>query len=74
MVVVALVLNRFMGDKPWSIRSIPFKIVAVLLFISEVIKQVLSFKQGYSLYPYSAPRLLAFYFSFACYGFLYGEV
>lgn len=50
MIVVALVLNRFIGNKPWRIRAIPFKIVAVLLFLSEVVKQVLSFKQGYSLY------------------------
>lgn len=50
MIVIALILNKFIGNKPWSIRSIPLKVVAVLLFLSEVGKQVLSFKQGYNLY------------------------
>lgn len=50
MIIIALVLNKFIGKKPLKIRMIPFQILAVLLFISEVIKQVLSFAQGYDLY------------------------
>lgn len=50
MIAIALVLNHFIGNKPWRIRSIPFKIVATILFASEVVKQILSFKQGYDLY------------------------
>lgn len=33
-----------------AVRSIPLKVVAVLLFLSEVGKQVLSFRRGYDLY------------------------
>lgn len=52
MVIIALVLNHFIGKKSYKIRIIPFQIVAVILFISEVIKQVLSFvdSNGYDLY------------------------
>lgn len=49
MIVIALILNKFIGNKPWRIRSIPFKAVAVLLFLSEVVKQILSIQQGYRL-------------------------
>ena len=50
MIVIALILNRFIGKKPLKIRMIPFQILAVLLFLSEIGKQALSFAQGYNLY------------------------
>ncbi len=50
MIVAALILNHFLKNKPWSVRSIPLKVVAVLLFLSEVGKQVFSFRRGYDLY------------------------
>lgn len=50
MIVIALILNRFIGKKPLKIRMIPFQVLAVLLFISEVLKQVFSFERGYDLY------------------------
>lgn len=50
MIIIALVLNRFIGKKPLSIRMIPFQVLAVLLFISEIGKQVISFSRGYNLY------------------------
>ena len=50
MIIIALILNKFIGKKSLKIRMIPFQILAVILFISEVIKQYLSFKQGYDLY------------------------
>lgn len=50
MIIIALVLNKFIGNKPLKIRMIPFQILAVLLFISEIGKQVISFLRGYNLY------------------------
>lgn len=50
MIIIALVLNRFIGKKSLKVRMIPFQILAVLLFLSEIGKQVLSFAQGYDLY------------------------
>lgn len=50
MIIIALVLNKFIGNKPLKIRMIPFQILAVLLFISEIGKQVISFSRGYNLY------------------------
>lgn len=52
MLIVAFVLNRLIGKKSYKIRMIPFQVIAVILFISEVIKQVLSFinEDGYNLY------------------------
>lgn len=50
MIIIALVLNKFIGNKPLKIRMIPFQILAVLLFISEIGKQVISFSRGYDLY------------------------
>ena len=50
MIIIALVLNKFIGKKPLKIRMIPFQILAVLLFLSEIGKQVLSFSRGYDLY------------------------
>lgn len=50
MIIIALVLNKFIGNKPLKIRMIPFQILAVLLFISEIGKQAISFSRGYNLY------------------------
>ena len=50
MVVVAIILRKFLINKPLKIRVIPFFVVSALLFILEIFKQVLSFKNGYDLY------------------------
>lgn len=50
MVVVAIILRKFLINKPLKIRIIPFFVVSALLFILEIFKQVLSFKNGYDLY------------------------
>ena len=50
MILITFVLNRFLGKKSLKVRMIPFQILAVILFISEVIKQVLSIIEGYNLY------------------------
>lgn len=52
MLIIALILNCFIGKKSLKVRMIPFQILAVLLFISEIGKQIASATQesGYDLY------------------------
>lgn len=50
MILLGFLLNRFFGKKPLHIRMIPFQVVASVLFLIEVGKQVLSFLKGYDLY------------------------
>ena len=50
MLLLTLVLRRFLGNKPLKIRIIPLQIVAVILVLIEIGKQVLSFRNGYDLY------------------------
>ena len=50
MIIITYFLNKLLKDKPYEIKMIPFKILAVVLLLSEVIKQVLSIINGYDLY------------------------
>ena len=50
MILAALLLRRCIGSKSLKIRLIPLKILAVLLLLLEVGKQICSFAQGYDLY------------------------
>ena len=50
MVIVSLVLRKTLGGKSRKIRLIPFQILTVIILVLEVLKQVLSFAQGYDLY------------------------
>lgn len=50
MIIIALIINKFIGKKPLKTRMIPFQILAVLLLLSEIGKQVISLCQGYNLY------------------------
>ncbi len=50
MLVIAFVLRLFLAKKDMKYRMIPFQILACLLFIIEIGKQVVSFRQGYDLY------------------------
>ena len=50
MVLFAILLARLIGNKDEKIRMIPIQIIAVLIVIIEIIKQVQSFIKGYNLY------------------------
>jgi hypothetical protein len=50
MIVIAAVLRLTIGKKDLKIRMIPFQILAVILFLLEIGKQVDSFRGGYDLY------------------------
>ena len=50
MIVIAVILRLTIGKKDWKIRMIPFQILASLLFLIEIGKQIYSFQNGYDLY------------------------
>jgi hypothetical protein len=50
MAVVALILGKCLAKRSERIRMLPFQIVAVVLFVLEIFKQVISFSKGYDLY------------------------
>ena len=50
MLVIAFVLRLLLAKKDMKYRMIPFQILACLLFIIEIGKQVVSYRQGYDLY------------------------
>lgn len=50
MLAIAFVLRLTIGKKSLRIRMIPFQILACILFLIEIGKQVYSFRHGYDLY------------------------
>ena len=50
MLLLTGLLRYYLGRKPLHIRIIPLQVVAVLLFLLEIGKQALSFRNGYDLY------------------------
>ena len=40
MVVVAVILRKFLINKPLKVRAIPFAVIAVCLFVLEIFKQL----------------------------------
>lgn len=50
MIVIAVALRVWLGKKDLKIRMIPFQILAVILFLLEIGKQVDSYLNGYDLY------------------------
>ena len=50
MIVIAIILALTLGKKKEKYRMIPIKIIAVVLVIIEIIKQVQSIMKGYNLY------------------------
>lgn len=50
MILAAILIARFLGNKEEKYRMIPIQIIAVILVIIEIIKQVQSLIEGYDLY------------------------
>ena len=50
MAVLAVVLRKFLKEKPHHIRMIPISVIAVILVLLEIGKQETSLRQGYDLY------------------------
>ena len=50
MIIAALILRKLLIGKSFSVRMLPIKIIAVVLVITELIKQIISLRAGYDLY------------------------
>ena len=50
MLIIAGLLRLTIGQKPLQIRMIPIRIIAVLILLLEIGKQVVSLSRGYDLY------------------------
>ena len=50
MLALAVVLRLLLGKKSQTVRMIPIQVIAVLLVLLEIGKQVISFSRGYDLY------------------------
>ena len=50
MLLCGVLLRRFFKDRPYKVRMIPLQIIAVLMILLEIGKQLTSFSQGYDLY------------------------
>lgn len=50
MLVLALILRKLLGGKEWKIRMIPLQVLAVMMVLLEIGKQVISLIKGYDLY------------------------
>lgn len=73
MILITFVLNFFIGKKPLKVRLLPFQVLAVILVISEIIKQVLSIIQGYNLYYIPLHVCSLFIFLIPLFGFYKGK-
>ena len=69
MVVIAAVLRLTLGKKSLKIRMIPLQVLACILLLLEVGKQVLSMQRGYDLYhlPFHFCSLFLFTVPFAAF-------
>ena len=50
MVLLAMILRKFLKDKPYQVRMIPISVIAVVLVLLELGKQGTSLVRGYDLY------------------------
>ncbi len=50
MIAAALILRKLFIDKSFEKRMLPIKIIAVMLVVLEIIKQITSLRAGYDLY------------------------
>ena len=50
MLVLTVVLRLTLGNQSRKVRMIPLQVIAVILLILEVMKQIYSFSRGYDLY------------------------
>lgn len=73
MILLSLILRAFLGKKPLKIRMIPIQIIACMLILLEIGKQVISFKNGYDLYHIPLHYCSLFLFSLPVMAFYRGR-
>ena len=50
MLIISLLMRKFLIQKPFEIRMLPIKIIAVIMILIEIGKQIYSASIGYNLY------------------------
>lgn len=73
MLILALVLRKCLLQKDWHKRMIPVQIIAALLILLEVGKQIYSFSVGYDLYHIPLHYCSLFLFSIPAMAFYHGK-
>lgn len=68
--VISFLLNKFLKDRDDKIKELPLKLIAVVIVVLEIIKQIRCIVVGYSLYniPLHYCSLFVFLFPFAQFG------
>lgn len=73
MIIIGVILRIFFGNKSEKIRFIPFQICAIVIFVLEIIKQVISFARGYDLYHIPLHFCSLFIFVLPAMAFYHGK-
>ena len=73
MLVLAVVLRLLIGKKSWEIRMIPMKILAVVIVLLEIGKQVVSAQGEYDLYSIPLHYCSLFIFMLPAFAFYRGK-
>lgn len=73
MVVVSMILRFALRKKSWEIRMIPIKILAVVIVLLEIGKQVVSFQGEYDLYSIPLHYCSLFIFMLPAFAFYRGK-
>ncbi|MBQ7416137.1 MAG: YwaF family protein [Oscillospiraceae bacterium] len=73
MLVIGFVLRLALKNKPVEVRIIPLQVLAVIIVLLEIGKQVLSLKQGYDLYHLPFHFCSLFIFSLPVMAFYRGK-
>ena len=69
MAIASVVLRKCLKDKSEKIRLIPLQVIAVIIVVLEIFKQVISFTKGYDLYhiPLHFCSLFIFFYPLAAF-------
>lgn len=73
MLLLAALLGRILNRKPLKMRMLPIQIIAVILLLLEVGKQLVSLKRGYDLYCIPLHYCSLFVFVMPAMAFYHGK-
>ena len=73
MLVLAVVLRLALRKQSWEIRMIPMKVLAVVIVLLEIGKQIVSFQGGYDLYSIPLHYCSLFIFMLPAFAFYRGK-
>ena len=73
MVIAALLLRKFLKNKEEKVQMIPIKIIAIILVVLEIAKQIYSIVRGYDLYHIPLHFCSLFIYLFSLFAFYNGK-